>query len=292
MGVADVCGVAGDTLKMNLWYVLIGIVRRVVPASWLFTIMRLRGDGSLAETSPEEYYADCWRDRLAQRGQSINGKRVLEVGSGRYARMALQWLAAGAKEVTLVDLYATSVEDAAHRALLEQDCMALGLTVDDALSRIQVIRGDFVSLSYPDFVHQYDLVLTSAVLEHVRDPQDIFTSCWHWLKPSGVTYHLVDLRDHNLAFQYPFEMLTFSDSFWNRWIDLRGGFHLNRWRVPDYLSAMYQVGFVQVESEPVVSDLAGLRAVYPRLQPKYRTIDSTTLAVLMLYIYGEKPNAR
>ena len=274
---------------MNWWYFLVGSLRRFVPRSWLFTIMRWRGDGSLAESFPAKYAMDNWRERLAQHQLSIDGKRILEIGSGRYARQAVYWIAAGAQAVALIDLYAAPLSHVPHRRMLEKDCALLGLHLDDVLPRIQVIQGDFTRLAYSDTARQFDLVLSSSVLEHVYDPQLVFTACWHWLKPGGATYHMIDLRDHNLSFRYPFEMLTFSDNVWNRWLDLRAGFHLNRWRLPHYLSAMHQVGFRSVHSEPAACDMAGLHAVYPRLQPQYREFDPAALSVLTLYLYGEKP---
>src|SRR6185436_4320495 len=99
---------------MNLKYLCIGVVRRHVPVKLLFAIMKWRGDGNGAESTPRAYLAD-WRERLAKHGAGLEGKHVLEIGSGRYARLALHLLAAGARRVTLVDLYAVALHDPEHR---------------------------------------------------------------------------------------------------------------------------------------------------------------------------------
>jgi SAM-dependent methyltransferase len=292
VGAADVWGVAGAVPQvsdnnMNWKYVSAGIVRRYLPEQMLFAIMKLRGDGSMAENASDAYLT-TWQTKLAARHWNFAGKHVLEVGSGRYARFGLQMLAAGAEHITLVDFYALPLNEPAHRAMLEQDCERLGLDYRDACSRINLIRGDITTLTLPAAEKRADIVISHAVLEHVRDPQAILSCCWEWLKPGGITHHFVDLRDHNFRFRYPFEMLTFSDPTWNRWLDLRGGFHLNRWRVSDYLAAANKAGFINVEYEPLLTDRAGLKNILPRLHEQFRHVQADLLAVLCIYLYGEK----
>jgi SAM-dependent methyltransferase len=125
-----------------------------------------------------------------------------------------------------------ALTDRVHRAMLLKDCSSLGLNCEDALSRIHIVRGDITRLPFPLPGRRMDLAISHSILEHVCDAEAVLTCCWKWLRPGGITDHLIDLRDHNLRFRYPFEMLTFSDQVWSHWLDLRGGFHLNRWRVP------------------------------------------------------------
>src|SRR5438876_5682084 len=105
---------------MNLKYIYVGVLRPHVPARLLFAVMKWRGDGNAAESIPGVCLADL-RERLAKHGASLEGKRVLEIGSGRYARLGLHLLAAGARRVTLVDLYAVPVDQPHHRTLLLHD---------------------------------------------------------------------------------------------------------------------------------------------------------------------------
>jgi len=274
---------------MNWEYVLIGLVRRYVPKKVLFAIMERRGDGSIEESSP----LDCmktWTDQLNKRGLTFAGKHVLEIGSGRYARFALQMLAAGAERVTLIDLYAVPLTERAHRSVLLQDCSTLGLGYGDAFSRIDTARGDITRLPPPTTDNQVDLVISHSVLEHVRNPQAVLAACFKWLKPGGITHHIIDLRDHSLRFRYPFEMLTFSDQVWSRWLDLGGGFHLNRWRVPDYLHAAHDSRFVDVGYEILLKDEAALKTILPRVDYRFRSVSEEMLAILLVSLYGQKPN--
>jgi SAM-dependent methyltransferase len=273
--------------SMNWKYIAAGVVRRYLPEQVLFAIMKLRGDGSLAENARDEYLL-TWQSKLARRKWNFVGKHILEVGSGRYARFGLQMLAAGAERVTLVDLYAVPLNDSAHRVMLEQDCERLGLDYRDACSRINLIRGDITALPVPDAKHRTDIVISHAVLEHVDDPAAILDCCYTWLKPDGVTYHWIDLRDHNLQFRYPFEMLTFSDRTWQRWFDLRGGFHLNRWCVSDYSAAACKAGFIEVGYTPTRSDEIELAKIIPRLHGRFRDIPVDLLAIQCMDLYGKK----
>jgi len=273
---------------MNWKYLLIGLMRPYVPAKVLFAITKWRADGNLEEEVPD----DClkaWDDQFKKRGLSFADKQVLEIGSGRYARFALQMLAAGAKRVTLIDPYAVPLKRPAHLSMLLGDCAKLGLNCDDVLSRIDVVSCDIAELPTPGSNEKVDLAISYSVLEHARDPEAVLKSCWCWLKPDGVTYHIIDLRDHSLRFRYPFEMLTFSDRVWSRWLDLGGGFHLNRWRAPDYVHAAQKARFINVGFEVLSKDEQTLKEILPRLHPRFRSMPIEILASLFISLYGKKP---
>lgn len=270
----------------NWWYIAVGIVRRWVPRQILFTVMSIRGGASGVETNPASSVAQL-QGHLATAGVDIQGKQIAEIGSGRTARSGLQLLAAGAAHVTLIDLYATPLEDDTHRKQIASDCAILGLDYENALARLTVVQGDFMDLPAPE--QQVDLVLSIVVLEHVQDPAAILRHCVDWLVPGGATLHIVDLRDHNLSFRYPFEMLTFADAFWERWLNLQGGFHLNRWRAPDYRQALTIAGLMNARCIPTQQDPIGAQAIRPLLAPRYRSLGIDDLAILGVVLYGERP---
>jgi SAM-dependent methyltransferase len=273
----------------NWKYVAIGVVRRQMPRRVLFALMALQGRGNSAEEDPDKAFG-LLSERMARAGVLVRNGHVVELGSGRYARLGLRMIAAGARRVTLVDLYAIPLGERRHRAMLERDCAALGMDATDALSRLEVVQGDFTRLDHPA-LGAADVVLSNAVLEHVRDPAAVLTQSYRWLRPGGWTYHVIDLRDHNLGFQQPFEMLAYSDEVWQRWLDLGSGFHLNRWRAPDYLRAIEEAGFERVGYNVRREDRAGLVAVRARLHPSFRHIDDQMLAILGMDLSGRKPAA-
>jgi hypothetical protein len=160
--------------RVNWNYLLVGLMRRYVPKKILFAVMKRRGDGSVAEDSPDTYLA-TWKEQFIRRGWSFEGKHVLKIGSGRYARFALQMLAVGAYRVTLIDLYAVPLGESAHRAMLVKDCATLRLNCNDAFSRINVVRGDITQLPPPVHSKKVDLAISHSVLEHVRDPRAVLS---------------------------------------------------------------------------------------------------------------------
>lgn len=273
---------------MNYRYVALGILRKRVPVSLLFVWMRLRGNASPGETSPDASF-QTWKVQLDRRGLSLIDKHVLEFGSGRYARFALRILAAGAHRVTLVDPYATLLDDPDHRAQLQQDCEKLDLNWAKVSTHITVMQNDFLALPAIAPFSGADLIMSVATLEHVQDPAQVLECCYSRLRPGGSACHMIDLRDHNLAYQHPFEMLTFDDPVWERWLDLSGGFHLNRWRAPDYVQAMRMAGFVDVGCDVFWRDDQRARAISPRLAPRFRGIPIIELAIQGMYLYGRKP---
>jgi SAM-dependent methyltransferase len=277
-----------DWSRVNWNYFFLALIRRYLPKQVLFAVMKFRGDASLGEQDPEKYLS-VWNDQFAKHHWGLGNKHVLEIGSGRYARSALRLVASGAYRVTLIDLYAVPPDDPMHRAMLVRDCASLGIDFDEALSRIEIMTGNIVDLPVPEGDQKVDIVVSHSVLEHLRDPVSVMKCCCEWLKPGGRTHHIVDLRDHNLKFRYPFEMLTFSDRVWRRWLDLGGGFHLNRWRADDYLWAARESGFVDVRYDVLSRDNAALKPVLNRLDRRFRSMPEEVLAILTISLFGRKP---
>jgi hypothetical protein len=85
-------------------------------------------------------------------------------------------------------------------------------------------------------------------------------------------------------------MLAFSDAVWSRWLDLNGGFHLNRWRVPDYMQAAHESHFVNVDYEILQKDETALKQILPRMNDRFRSVSAEMLAILSLSLYARKPN--
>jgi SAM-dependent methyltransferase len=279
------------SLRAIRWkYFLIGVIRRQLPQKILFAVMKRRGDGSLEEQVPR-HCLEVLLKQLNAHGLELAKKIVLEIGSGRFARFALQLLAAGAQRVINVDPLAVSLDDIRHKEVLLSDCVSLDLDPEDAFSRIEVENKDFTVLAVPPLENQVDLVISSSVLEHVKDPKAVLQSSFNWLKPGGMTLHLIDLRDHNFRFRHPFEMLTYSDTVWAKWLDLDGAFHVNRLRLPDYINVAREIGFQRINYEILSKDEAELTAVIDRIQPEFRTVPHEILALLTVALNGQKPMA-
>lgn len=276
-------------ISMNVKYLVFRFVRRHIPNRIYFILMKifpgLLGDNA-AETMPDAAF-ESYQHSLARFGVSFEGKNMVELGSGRYARQGLRMLKGGANRVTLIDPYAVSLGDLRHRKMLEEDCLRLGLSLDEALASISSVPASVSSFAEPEFAGHADVVISSAFLEHVRDPLRVLQRCYWILKPGGVTWHNVDLRDHYFAF--PFEMLAYSDAVWEKLLAPKGGFYQNRWRLSDYLTAMEEAGFANIEYQVTLRDHEGLKKIRPRLQERFRQMDDDMLAILNVHLYGLKP---
>lgn len=270
---------------MRFAYLLIRLLRRPIPASIFFRLMAASGWKNSAEERPEEYFQTL-QNRLDEAGADLAGKHVLEFGSGRYARLSIRILHAGARRVSMADFYAVPLDHPRHRQLLGKDCAELGLGVDDLLQRINLITGDFLASSPSSAAPGADLVISRSTLEHVHDPLAVFEKCFEWLEPGGWMSHSIDLRDHLFK---GLEMLTYSERVWTRWLDPSGGFHLNRWRLPDFLQAIREAGFIEIHYETLQESKEELKKVRHRLDERFLSGDVDSLSTMVVHVFARKP---
>lgn len=124
----------------------------------------------------------------------------------------------------------------------------------------------------------YDLILSCAVLEHVKYPDQFFVSMKNVLRPAGTMVHIVDYRDH--FFKYPYFFLMFSDAVWN---NLLSPGDLFRWRLDDHLAACERAGMhVRVGRQSSLS--SEFAKVANRLQTRFRAmpfVDVTSADIIV-----------
>lgn len=272
---------------MKQMYVMKRLIRRQIPAPVFFGIMTASGRTAKAEDRPDEVL-ESMVDRLRHLPIGLEGKHVLDLGGGRYARIAVRLLKANASHVTLADHYARPLTDLRHRKILDEDCLRLGLESAETMQSISIIVGEFLDSSPSDPAARADLIISDSTMEHVSDPAAILKKCWEWLRPGGFVSHRIDLRDH--LFDTPFEMLTYSDRTWCRWLNPKRGFHLNRRRLPDYLDALHEAKFDDVSYQVLQKDEGGLREIWPRLDDRFREMDPDLLAVTVVHLSARKPH--
>lgn len=119
----------------------------------------------------------------SSQGIDLRRSRVLDVGcaSGNLSYA----LAAVAGEVVGIDL------DVERYVTPEQRARARGILMPEAdRHRVAIEGGDVTALVYPD--ESFDVVVSSVVLEHVRDLTAAFVEIRRVLKPGGITLHDVE----------------------------------------------------------------------------------------------------
>jgi SAM-dependent methyltransferase len=229
------------------------------------------------DTSEPDRVVAEYAARAAALGQPLAGRTVGVVGYGGGFGVGLALLEAGAAHVVLQDPFAP-VRRARNR------------TIPDALRR-RYFSGDRPDPSRVTLVHEplaahaarhpasIDLVVSSSVLEHVADLDEVLAACAMVTRPGGLGIHTIDLRDH--YFRRPFEMLCYSEATWNDWLDASN--HLNRLRLPAYERA-FRRHFATVEVAVLEHLHAELAAARPRIRPEFLAGDPSIDAAAIVRV--------
>lgn len=226
-----------------------------------------RGWQSLGLFAPGEmrdpdYAISVFDNHYRAAGAPGPGFAFLELGPGDSLASAVVGKAFGAARCWLVDAGAYASRDMALYARLietlrqarpgaDLDALAAARTTEDLLTAAdaQFLEEGLASLrTIPDA--SCDLVFSQAVLEHV--PRGEFAATLaeirRILKPSGVTSHQIDFRDHLAE---GLNNLRFRETVWEApWFARRSGFYTNRLRPSEMLTAFRDAGFaVDVRAE-------------------------------------------
>lgn len=268
----------------DLPYMTKAVLRRMTPPQAFYVLDAWRGRLNGSEVIVDRCF-DYLQCMFRSGGFDPRDKEIIEVGSGRFARLALRLLKAGAARVRAMDLSAVPLNDPRHQAILREDLEKLSLG-PEILSRLEVVTTD-ASAADRAKPASADLVFSISVLEHVREPTALYRQCRDWLVPGGVMIHSVDFRDHD-DFTKPFEMLKYPDSTWRRFLDPPGGCHLNRLRIGDHVAAARSAGFAEVRAIPLAVAREKLAAVRPQLDPQFAARSDEDLATLSALVIATR----
>ena len=244
------------------------------------------------QASPEEtaaYFRACVEDYRAKLGLSqeafrafIHGKDILEYGPGDIPGVALLLVALGARSVVCVDGFPLVNLSDFNRAVLEN--LAGGVTGDD-LARARGGLDKFLATMGREGPIRYktsrkgvlgehgsiDLVISRAVLEHVRDLPATFSDMRQVLKEDGMAIHLVDLKSHGMHIGNTLDFLCWPSWLWDMMYCYKGA--PNRRRLSYYLRLARQMGFEVAMQEPVGhAPEAEWRALSDRLAGEFRAL--------------------
>jgi 2-polyprenyl-3-methyl-5-hydroxy-6-metoxy-1,4-benzoquinol methylase len=177
-------------------------------------------------TDPEERAKYALRvfgeyvDTAGLDADSIAGLRVLEVGPGDNLGSAFLFAAHGAEVATLDAFRVTRAEtaDVATSVHLMKQTGRDATAAPAILDGIDCRYGTPLERATDVFPHEsFDLIVSCAVLEHVRSIEVALGQADMLLRPGGCQVHFVDLRDHGMFTPGGIHELAFlgvGDSTW------------------------------------------------------------------------------
>ena len=120
-----------------------------------------------------------------------------------------------------------------------------------------------------------DIIVSNAVLEHVQNPDILFSSMSSLLKPGGIMVHSADLKSHELHYKTDLDFLTISDRLW-KWMTFYRGAP-NRLRKSDFEKLLQRYDF-ELESFKVTSSISpekieSFKTRYPEHASRFTTDD-------------------
>ena len=203
----------------------------------------------LQMTLGEDGFAHYWPPR-----------RVLEIGPGGTALLALYLLSEGVKEYIGVDRYPSDIWSE-HPA----KCYEIALAklnnrkhLESALSTSKRGQGPiryYGSESTGAFARiepgSVDLIFSWGALEHVGEPFQILAGSKPLLSADGIALHTIDTGPHTWwQFENPYVFLSVPDWLWGLMYWRRG--HINRFMPADYLRWAKDAGYTVKELDRIM----------------------------------------
>ncbi len=272
---------------MKFDYLTLRLIRHFMPRPAVHFLLRynLIIQPGFETREPKERIEN-YRQILERSGRSFRSQSILNFGYGGNFALACGLLEAGASHVTLLDKFAPP-ENFFNRQLLPRYEQYLTITNGKVLPRsgfIELLQADLFDLAAQSKPPEFDIVLSSSVYEHLDQVERITQALAALTKLDGCQIHFIDLRDH--YFKYPFEMLAYSESAWQKW--LNPGSNLNRYRYTDYKQA-FQNHFKEVRLEVLERDLEKFERARQQIRPEFLTGDPAIDAVTLLQVYAAGP---
>lgn len=180
---------------------------------------RLGSTGMNGDANAAQERLDSYLRHLA-----IAGKSVLELGPGHTPEVLLLARSQGASRCVGLDVEHLVEPKGVRERGVELDLYDGG--------RMPYADGTF------------DVIWSSDVLEHVRDPERTLQECHRVLRPGGMFAAVIDLRDHYFLHieQRWLHCLGYSDAMWRAMTSNRSSF-VNRARSSQWRALLERAGF-------------------------------------------------
>lgn len=211
---------------------------------------------------------------------------VFELGPGDTRAIALLARIHGARTVDGCDRFDIQVRDHDSLSSLYERLIASTdskLTWPEARAIVSAVELFDSPQSAAAAKKQYDLVISRAVLEHVRDVDSLFAGLRLVTTPDAVMIHKIDLRSHGFELDHPLDFLLFTEDRWSRLTTHIG--EPNRLRAPSYFSIAERHGFTVLAawSSKTITE-PEVNSVREQLAEPFRSMSASTLAVLGVWM--------
>jgi hypothetical protein len=275
---------------MHIKYLVLRLFRHFMPESVARFLLKHRwvirpGLESSDPLAAVEQYVKG----LSDYDRSINGKRVLVFGYGGRFAVGVELLHKGAAHVALCDHFVL-LDKERNLELMPKYGDYLEIENEDVKPRsefITLFHGDIRDDEIQKQIQEVDYVLSTSVYEHLDDVDGITHALANLTKSKGVHLHFVDLRDH--YFKYPFEMLSFSEVTWKKFLNPTS--NLNRFRLKDY-QTIFKSYFGRTDITVLRYQKDEFRKARDRIYPEFLTGDESVDAATLIYIYAETPKRK
>ncbi|WP_347275038.1 methyltransferase domain-containing protein [Candidatus Kuenenia sp.] len=246
---------------------------------------------------------DSWIEYLrfySKDEKPLTKKVVLELGPGPDFGAGLILLALGAKKYIALDVnkLAFSSPVKFYEKLFERlkerytNCNIEHLK--ETLSKCY--KNEYAEINYiidksfaiSKIKEKVDVVFSQAAFEHFTDVEKTFIELSNVVNQGGVLVALIDLKTHTswIRDRDPLNIYRYCDWFWNTF-KFKGS--PNRVRVFEYKDMLEKKGWVDVKVEPVaVVEEEYLKKVKPRLNKKFRNMDSSEMKTLGFLLMARK----
>lgn len=263
-------------------------------ANGLMRLTNVTGRGSDAEGDAAlDYFEGVVEDyeRIAvhagvceTEGALFKGRTVLELGPGNTRAVAMLARQRGAASVDGYDAFDLQTRDRSRlRSLYEGLLKRAGEDPSRVDSLLEGGRVHTKASSLKATGRKYDLVISRAVLEHVRDLTNLHRELRELTTDDAVLVHKIDLRSHGFEWDHELDFLLFPEKLYRSLTTHIG--EPNRVRAQGYLDVAQQYGFtpVHVSSTRRISP-ERVEALRPSLAEPYRSLSAEVLSVLGIWL--------
>jgi hypothetical protein len=238
------------------------------------------------ETQSPEKAVQRYLDQLNLHKLSVVSKRVMVFGYGGNLTIGCLLLEAGARQLVLCeregfpnDLNMGELGKRFPQYFLKEPN---GYKINPKF--IIIYHGDITKITANTSFEKIDLVLSTSVFEHLKDPEQVTNALAHLTSPKGNHLHFIDLRDH--FFKYPFEMLCYSNSVWDRWLNPTS--NLNRYRISDYRN-LFNRYFSETEIVAEERDLERFTSSRTRIQKQFLSMNEDEDCTTQIHLVASTP---